>query len=143
MVVVSEENYLGFGYENTKSWFQLSDEYTPVINGYGTTQFKSAFKLKFTLLTNVKHNHRSIYTLLDFLGDIGGLFDALKVLGLFFIFGYNLIFGSILEKYLLSRIFLIDPSQNKDNQESKTEKSLIEKLRTFKPFGLSKSILAC
>ena len=114
-----------------------------MINGYGTTTFRNPFKLKFTLITNVKHNYRSIYTLLDFLGDIGGLFDALKVLGLFFIFGYNLLFGSILEKYLLSKIFLINPSQNRDNQESKTEKSLIEKLRTFKPFGLSKSILVC
>ena len=117
MVVVSEENYLGFGYENTKSWFQLSDEYTPVLNGYGTTTNNALFRLKFNLLTSVKHNQRSIYTLLDFLGDIGGLFDALKVLGLFFIFGYNLLFGSILEKFLLSKIFLIDPSLGKDDQQ--------------------------
>ena len=42
------------------------------------------------------------------LGDIGGLFDALRALGIIFVISYELIFGSVFEKYILSKIFLME-----------------------------------
>ena len=101
------------------------------------------FKLNFQLSPSVKHYYRSIYTLLDFLGDIGGLFDALKALGFFFIFGHNLLFGSILEKHLLSKIFLLDPHMSKGNFATNPEQSLSKQLSVLKPFRLSKKIFTC
>lgn len=55
---------------------------------------------------------RSIYTFLDFLGDIGGLLDAFKLLGAALI---NLIYGSSLSNYLLTNLFYDAPS-NKGSQ---------------------------
>ena len=47
--------------------------------------------------TDVTYYNRQIYTVLDLLGDIGGLFDALRALGIGFVLGYELIFGSVFE----------------------------------------------
>ena len=57
-----------------------------------------------------KHHTRTIYTLLDFLGDIGGLSDALNWIGSVIIAIVQLITGSGLNQYLLRKIFTKDNS---------------------------------
>ena len=48
---------------------------------------------------------RSIYTILDLLGDVGGLFDGLFRIGSILIYIYGLIFGDPLRSNLLKNIF--------------------------------------
>ena len=54
-------------------------------------QNDSLFQTKVRFSSARKVNYRSVYTLLDWLGDIGGLFDALKYIGqlvMFFVFRF-------------------------------------------------------
>ena len=44
---------------------------------------------------------RSVYNVLDWLGDVGGLFDALLVIGGFILFIRHAIRGDAINKYLL------------------------------------------
>ena len=60
---------------------------------------------------------RSIYTFLDFLGDIGGLLDAFKLLGAGLI---NLLYGRSLSNYLLSNLFFDDPNEIDDQIPAQT-----------------------
>ena len=57
------------------------------------------------LSPDIIHYKRSIYSTLDFLGDLGGLYDALWFLCRFFIGIYSLIVGSELDNFLLKTLF--------------------------------------
>ena len=56
------------------------------------------------------HHNRSIYTSLDLLGDVGGLFDALKGIFSVLITFYYYIFGDPVHSYLLKALFLTNPN---------------------------------
>ncbi len=56
------------------------------------------------------NNSRSIYNFLDFLGDVGGLFDMLCIVATVLLLVSTFIFGSGLSQYLLSNIFKVDNS---------------------------------
>ena len=49
------------------------------------------------MAAGVKHNNRSIYNLLDLLGDIGGLSDMLRLIAGILIQIITVIFGSSLD----------------------------------------------
>ena len=51
---------------------------------------------------------RAVYTFLDFLGDVGGLLDALKLIGASLI---SLIYGGSLSTFLLSQLFYSRPDK--------------------------------
>ena len=53
------------------------------------------------LNTDVKIYRRQIYTILDLLGDIGGLLDALKAFGSVFVLFYFKLTGDQVTHYLL------------------------------------------
>ena len=61
------------------------------------------------------HN-RSIYTALDLLGDVGGLFDALKGISTVVVAIYFQIFGSPIEEYLLKSMYLRNKKQSNSNK---------------------------
>lgn len=74
--VVSEESFLGLGLtpENEKKLYHFDPDRTV----YHQTSFDTVmFSLEFRLGPDVKFYNRSIYTGLDLIGDIGGLFDGL------------------------------------------------------------------
>ena len=52
---------------------------------------------------------RQIYTGLDWLGDVGGLLDGLKLVGKVFIFILKFLFGNPLDYFLLQSLY-----KNKD-----------------------------
>ena len=62
--------------------------------------------LAFVVDSSVLNHTRAIYNVLDFLGDIGGLYDGLKIIAWFLtkIFTH----GSF-ENYLNSKIFFKEP----------------------------------
>ena len=52
-----------------------------------------------------------MYTFWDFLGDVGGLHDMLKLLGEFLMTIITMISGSGLERYLIANLFKVDPKK--------------------------------
>ena len=76
-----------------ETFFQIQKEYTT----NSVIRRTSLFEIRFGLSSDVHYYNRQIYTFLDLLGDIGGLFDALRAFGLVFIIGYNIVFGSVFE----------------------------------------------
>ena len=69
------------------------------------------FSAAFTLHSDVLHHNRSIYNSLDLLGDVGGLFDALKGIGSFLIAIYFRVFGNPIHSYLLRKLFIQNPKR--------------------------------
>ena len=61
--------------------------------------------LEIFLMNDVTHYKRSRFTLLDTLGDLGGLYDALNVVGLILVGVYKVVIGCELENYLLKMLF--------------------------------------
>ena len=74
------------------------------------------FSMEFMLDRDVFHHNRSIYTALDLLGDVGGLFDALKGISSLIVLVYFQIFGSPINDFLLKSIFIRNPKQNKEDK---------------------------
>ena len=62
-------------------------------------------KIKFKLNEKILNHSRAIYGPLDFLGDVGGLTDALKAIGQAIIFLISLVTGSKLDQHILSQVF--------------------------------------
>ena len=63
------------------------------------------YSIVFNLDKEVHYHDRSIYTFLDLLGDIGGLFDALKGIFSILITFYFHMLGNPLHSYLLKSLF--------------------------------------
>ena len=56
--------------------------------------------------TTVEHT-RSIYTIWDLLGDVGGLFDMLKIIGSPLVSFLSFVVGSGLEIHLIQLLFKV------------------------------------
>ena len=95
-IAESEESLLGLGLSqsNEKEWFQLE---TSVLT-YNDVGFMGQI---IDLDTDVRIYKRQIYTILDLLGDIGGLLDALKAFGSVFVLLYFKLTGDQVTHYLL------------------------------------------
>ena len=77
----------------------------------GTTRFDGIMSIQFYYSLDFVEHHRQIYSPLDFLGDVGGLTDALFPIGALVVSLLQLIFGNPLSKYIIQAIFLKDNSQ--------------------------------
>lgn len=55
----------------------------------------------FELVTDNKYYKRTVYTIMDFLGDVGGLFDALKGFGFILVTIYFRFRGDPVSKFLV------------------------------------------
>ena len=66
--------------------------------------------LYITVERDIQMHEREIYGPLDFLGDVGGLVDALMAIGSWFILLLDMLSGSQLTQYLLNNIFFSDNS---------------------------------
>ena len=94
---------------------------------------------------DVKHISRSIYTLLDFISDVGGLSGALHVIGSYVLW---LIVGDGLLRYLLTNIFSIDMHKEADLDDITVAKTKEQIRKRFKikppkctsPFCLSRRV---
>ena len=65
---------------------------------------------------------RSVYSILDFLGDVGGLNSILLSIGQFFMTAISFIFGSALEKMMKASIFE-NKNQKRPEEDSKDQAS--------------------
>ena len=107
----SEESFLGLGMipNNEKTWFDFESTVPELDEIYSNELLVSA---QLRLSRDVKHHNRSIYTSLDLLGDVGGLFDALKGIMSFIIAIYFKVFGDPVQEYLLNAMFLKNKSSH-------------------------------
>ena len=87
----------------------------------------------------IKENKRTIYGVLDFLGDVGGLSDALLTIGSALVALIELVIGNSLTKFLLSNIFEQDNSHKITTKSNKSRLLLISKRKPFKIKAWSKS----
>ena len=78
-----------------------------VLEGYDPENI--FFSLELDLDSDIMQHNRSVYTFLDYLGDVGGLFDALKGIFSLVVTFYFSLFGSPLKEFLLKSLFLKDP----------------------------------
>ena len=60
---------------------------------------------RFQLDMDQKFSQRTIYNFLDYLGDIGGLLDALNYIGAFFVW---ILTGNGLAQFMVLKLFKID-----------------------------------
>ena len=63
------------------------------------------FAFDFKLSLDQTRQKRSIYTLFDVLGDVGGLLDGLRLLGGILMSIYTFIIGSPLKAFLVTSLF--------------------------------------
>ena len=56
--------------------------------------------------------HREVYTIWDFLGDIGGLNDILPVIGAFIVGFARVLTGSELKRFIFKNLFKIRPESS-------------------------------
>ena len=109
----SEESYLGLGLmkNNQRTWFDYKSKEPEIESGYDPDNI--LFSVEYLLERDVLIHNRSIYTALDLLGDVGGLFDALKGISTLVVAFYFQIFGSPIDEYLLKSMFLRNTKQSK------------------------------
>ena len=76
---------------------------------------------------------------MDFLGDVGGLSDALFTIGSALVALIELVIGNSLTKFLLSNIFEQDNSHKITIESKKSKLFLISKRKPFKVKSWSRS----
>ena len=80
------------------------------------------------------HYKRSIFTLLDYLGDLGGLYDALNVVGLILVGIYKVVIGCELENYLLKMLFT-RKQKRQALEADNTEDEVLSSIKNQKHFS--------
>ena len=116
----SEEQYSGLGLSVLeKEFFQL-DKGNEIIDPYDQTSFGG---LLIYMSMDTKSHSRSIYSFLDFLGDIGGLYAILLDSGNIIVKGLTFFLGSFLQSFLVSRIFEVRDPSTSDHKHRKSRKS--------------------
>ena len=103
---------LGILPNNKKTWFELASDEPRIVKIIDSDLI---FTAAFSLHSDVLHHNRSIYNSLDLLGDVGGLFDALKGIGTFLIAIYFRVFGNPIHSYLLRKLFIQNPKRVSEN----------------------------
>ena len=106
----SEEAWMGLNFQapNTGSWYNLAKEPFFVTK---TRRGDDVFSLLIFLSPDRIMYKRSIYSILDWIGDIGGLFDGLQFIGSIIMGCYYLFSANSLNAFLFRSVY---------KQESKT-----------------------
>ena len=111
----SEESILGLGFtpSNQKTWFDFKSGRPEEIIQYSDDSHLATqlFSVEFKLDREVVYHNRSIVNVLDVLGDIGGLFEAMKGISSIIVILYTSIFGYPINEYLLQNSFIKNPEQ--------------------------------
>ena len=72
--------------------------------------------IEFIILNDITQHKRSIYTIMDILGDVGGLLDGLRLLGGFLMSAYTFMVGNPLNAFLVNRLFLRNKVSDNQSQ---------------------------
>ena len=96
----SEESFNGFGLDTREETYYTSQRISSI---YKYPDILCGFRIQTS--DEIISNSRSIYNALDFLGDVGGLFDMLCIVGNICLQFLTFIFGSGLDSYLVTNLF--------------------------------------
>ena len=122
----SEETYDGFG------WFPREETFYPVGSEDLDITYNDTLGGFIITFSNQSTQHtRSIYSALDFLGDVGGLLDMLRLVALTFLQFVALVTGSGIDAFLLGQIFKETTDRNK---------SAMREIKERKPFEVGWSL---
>ena len=72
---------------------------------------------------DTKQYNRSVYSILDFLGDVGGLLSILLPIGGAFIALLDELFDRTLDNYIITKVFFNKRQTNKSQQKVNTRES--------------------
>ena len=106
--VESEERFVELNLlpPKTIKWFELGDN--PHDIWAREQNYNYAFYFTVCLSADRHMYKRSIYSSLDWLGDVGGLFDGLRGIGFLVMLVYKLILGDPLNNFLINMLFKKD-----------------------------------
>ena len=98
----SEERYLGDGFFPRKAeWFEFIEGAKFNNDWYAGNIMNFAFQMSL----DTKQYSRSVYSILDFLGDVGGLLSILLPIGGAFIALIDELFSRTLDSYIITKVF--------------------------------------
>ena len=76
----------------------------------GFSEFDGIYSIQFSYSLDFFEHQRQIYSPLDFLGDVGGLADALLAIGAIAISTFQFLFGNPMTEHMIKKIFEKDNS---------------------------------
>ena len=82
---------------------------------------------------DIVEQNRTVYTFWDVMGDLGGLYDALKLLVGIFVSITSTLTGSSLSRFLISKIFKFD----RKKKRSTVEENPLTQIKKRKPAKFS------
>ena len=82
---------------------------------------------------DVVNNVRSIYNALDYLGDVGGLLDMLRLMGGGYLSFFVMIFGDNLKLHIFEGLFVED-----NGNGGLSKQSDLESIKSRRPFKLKR-----
>ena len=106
----SEERYLGDGFfPREAEWFEFIEGAKFNNDWYAGNIMNFAFQMSL----DTKQYTRSVYSILDFLGDVGGLLSILLPIGGAIISLLDQLFDRTLDSYIISKVFLNEKNPTK------------------------------
>ena len=108
-LIESEEENIGLGLSDpvTKTYYVLEDK-PYAMRPRANRNKQTLFALDFVLSKDQTFHKRSIYTILDILGDVGGLLDGLRILGGVVMSIYTFAVRNPLNTFLVKSLFKTD-----------------------------------
>ena len=99
--IYSQDRYTSLGFiEDHYVFYDVEDHLNTKIE-------ERALKLLIMASNDVKENSRSIYTIWDLLGDVGGLYDMLKLISQAVVSLYSMTVFSDLDSFLHESLFSV------------------------------------
>ena len=124
----SEESLNGFGLDTIEKTYYTSER---ISSTYRYPDILCGFRIQTS--GDIINNTRSIYNALDFLGDVGGLFDMLCIVGNICLQFLTFIFGSGLDSYLVTNLFKTNDLNAEDPLENINQRTPL-RIRAFSLF---------
>ena len=78
----------------------------------------------FMMHPDVVYQQRAIYTFWDVISDMGGLFDAMKLIGSFVMSCFTMLTGRSLESYLITKLFKFGRQKHKLHSNNNSEENI-------------------
>ena len=97
-------------FSKSKSFFEIREERE--FPAYTDNQKDLVMQLRYMMSLDELTHSRTVYNLLDYLGDVGGCLDALIYLGTFLVW---ILTGDSLSNFIISKLFKYDDSPEPEN----------------------------
>ena len=114
--IESEQGLLGLGYSFDKTDFSFSTIYKK--NEFTNNKGDSLLRLAIGIDESKVAYSRSVFTFWDFLGDVGGLYDMLILIGGQLVALIQFAVGSGLNRFLIRHLFTVERKASNSQLQS-------------------------